>query len=161
MPKWIIEPTAPQHADWICRVLEKSWGGAEIAVKGTLIDASKLPGFVAREGKELVGLITYDIRNKECQIVTLNAVKQWAGIGSGLLEAVEKLARERGCPRIWLVTTNDNLDALRFYQRREYRVCAVYSNVLEVSRKLKPQIPMVGEFGIPLRDEIELEKFVR
>jgi hypothetical protein len=59
-----------------------------------------------------------------------------------------------------LVTTNDNLNALRFYQKRGFVLVAVHRNALEVSRKLKPEIPLVGMDSIPLRDEIELEMMV-
>jgi Acetyltransferase (GNAT) family len=35
-----------------------------------------------------------------------------------LLAAVAEEAVRRGARRLWLITSNDNLDALRFYQRR-------------------------------------------
>jgi len=61
-----------------------------------------------------------------------------------------------GCERIWLVTTNDNLEALRFYQRRGFVLSALRPRAVdEARRKLKPQISTVGEFRIPLRDEID------
>lgn len=53
--------------------------------------------------------------------------------------------------------TDDNLHALRFYQNRGFVLVAVYRNALEISRQLKPEIPLIGKNGIPLRDEIELE----
>jgi DNA-3-methyladenine glycosylase I len=60
--------------------------------------------------------------------------------------------------RIWLITTNDNIDALRFYQKRGYEMKTVHRYAMEVSRKTKPQIPFEGKYGIPIRDEIEMEK---
>ncbi len=74
-----------------------------------------------------------------------------------LIEAVKQAAVSAGCRRLWLITTNDNLHALRFYQKRGFRLVAVYPNALEESRRLKPEIPLVGLDGIPLRDELELE----
>lgn len=53
-------------------------------------------------------------------------------------------ARQCGCRRLWLITTNDNL-------------VAVHPNALKAARKIKPQIPLIGNWRIPLRDEIELE----
>ncbi|MEW5718069.1 MAG: GNAT family N-acetyltransferase, partial [Chloroflexota bacterium] len=79
------------------------------------------------------------------------------GIGSALIDAVKLRARQAGCKRLWLITTNDNLTALRFYQKRGFTLAALHRNALEESRKIKPEIPLVGEHGIPLRDEIELE----
>jgi len=66
-------------------------------------------------------------------------------------------AAAAGCTRLWLVTTNDNVEALRFYQKQGFRLVALYPNALEASRRLEPDLPLVGRHGIPLRDEIELE----
>jgi hypothetical protein len=63
---------------------------------------------------------------------------------------------------VWLVTTNDNLVALRFYQRRGFRLSALRPGAVdEARRRLKPAIPDAGAFGIPLRDELELELRLR
>jgi ribosomal protein S18 acetylase RimI-like enzyme len=70
---------------------------------------------------------------------------------------VREVATAAGCRRLWLITTNDNLDALRFYQRRGFELVAVHRDFREVARRLKPSIPLEGNFGIPIRDEIELE----
>jgi GNAT superfamily N-acetyltransferase len=120
-------------------------------------DASQLPGFIATCDKQLAGLITYHINRSECEIVSLNSLIQGAGIGTALIDAVNQFAIESGCRRIWLITTNDNLAAFRYYQKRGFRLVAVYPGALEISRQLKPDIPVFGLDGIPLRDEIELE----
>jgi ribosomal protein S18 acetylase RimI-like enzyme len=78
-------------------------------------------------------------------------------VGSALIAAVRAAAQAAGCRRLWLVTTNDNTRALRFYQKRGFRLAALYPNAMERYRRLKPQIPELGLDGIPLRDEIELE----
>jgi len=80
------------------------------------------------------------------------------GAGTALLTAVEAAAAAAGCRRLWLITTNDNLDALRFYQRRGYRLAALYPGAVDEARRVKPTIPLVGNHGIPLHDELELEK---
>jgi hypothetical protein len=70
-----------------------------------------------------------------------------------------QLARRQGCARLWVITTNDNVDALRFYQRRGFCLVRVHRGAVDRSRAgLKPEIPAVGAYGIPLRDEIELER---
>jgi len=61
------------------------------------------------------------------------------------------------CKRLWLITTNDNTLAFRFYQKYGFALVAVHRNAIEKSRRLKPEIPLIGNAGIPLRDEIELE----
>jgi len=96
---------------------------------------------------------------RQCEILTLHAGEQWRGAGTALLEAVGQLARGQGCTRLWVITTNDNVDALRFYQRRGFCLVTVHRGAVDRSRAtLKPEITAAGAYGIPLRDEIELEK---
>jgi acetolactate synthase regulatory subunit len=50
------------------------------------------------------------------------------------------------------------VDALRFYQRRGFRLAALHAGAVDDSRaRLKPEIPVTGDHGIALRDELELE----
>jgi ribosomal protein S18 acetylase RimI-like enzyme len=93
----------------------------------------------------------------ECEVITLDSVRQGIGVGTALLEAVSRAASERKCSRLWLITTNDNVDALRFYQKRGLRLETIHRDAIEQSRDMKPQIPLTGAHGIPIRDEIELE----
>jgi len=109
-----------------------------------------------REGRP-IGLVTYRIDGDECEITTLNSLVEGIGIGSALVAAIKDAAVSAECKRLWLITTNDNLPALRFYQKRGFLLVAVHRNALQQSRRLKPEIPLVGRDGIPLRDEIELE----
>ncbi|HEV3378702.1 MAG TPA: GNAT family N-acetyltransferase [Thermoleophilaceae bacterium] len=109
----------------------------------------------------LAGVLTYVVRSDECEILTLHAAERRTGAGTALIEEVERRAAERGCRRLWVLTTNDNVDALRFYQRRGFRFAALNPGAVEESRtRLKPEIPETGEYGIPLRDELVLEKEV-
>jgi GNAT superfamily N-acetyltransferase len=119
--------------------------------------AAELPGFIATHYSKPVGLVTYRIDGNECEIVTMNSLLEGIGIGSALIAAVKNVAAEAGCKRLWLITTNDNTAALRFWQKRGFLLVAVHRNALEQSRRLKPEIPLIGNDGIPLRDEIELE----
>jgi N-acetylglutamate synthase-like GNAT family acetyltransferase len=116
-----------------------------------------LPGFVALYKGEKVGLVTYNILEGSCEIVTLNSTYPSSGVGTALIQAVKDIAIKSECKRLWLITTNDNTHALRFYQKRGFVLVAVHRNALEQSRKLKPEISLIGNDGIPLRDEIELE----
>jgi GNAT superfamily N-acetyltransferase len=137
--------------------LRQNWGSTRVVSRGRLYYPEKLPGFIATIGDKSVGLLTYDISNRECEVVTINSTSERLGIGSGLLEAVRKVAISAQCKRLWLITTNDNTRALRFYQKRGFLLAALYHNQLEKSRLIKPEIPALGMDGIPLRDEIELE----
>jgi ribosomal protein S18 acetylase RimI-like enzyme len=143
---------------WINRILTDRWGSTTIITRGVLHAANELSGFIAVEENVPVGLLTYRFDAGACEIVSLDSLSDGRGIGSSLLKSVEQSAKEKRCNRIWLITTNDNLHALRFYQRRGYVLVAVHRDAMERSRQLKPQIPIVGKDSIPLRDEIELEK---
>ena len=119
--------------------------------------ADKLPGFVVESEGELVGLVTYSIDGIECEIITLDSFVERQGVGSRLLSRVREAAVDAGCNRLWLITTNDNMAAQRFYQKRGFSLAAVHKNAIDQARKLKPEIPDIGQNGIPIRDEIELE----
>jgi GNAT superfamily N-acetyltransferase len=141
-------------------LLLEEFGGPLQARRGELIDVLALAGFTAERDGRPCGLLTYQRENGECELAFMAALERHCGIGSALLDA---LRREVGDgQRIWLVTTNDNLEALRFYQRRGFRLCALRTGAVDESRRrLKPQISAVGELGIPIRDEIELELELR
>ena len=138
-------------------LLEESWGAANVITRGRVYAADRLPGFAAWSGARPVGLVTYHISNQECEIISLNGVMEGQGIGTALITAVKHAAIERGCRRLWLITTNDNSRALAFYQKRGFHLCALYPNAITESRRIKPEIPQMGINGIPIRDELELE----
>ncbi|MHC5031597.1 MAG: GNAT family N-acetyltransferase [Planctomycetota bacterium] len=154
----VVRPVGAEEREWMESRLERLFGGDVVVSRGRVHRPPELPGFVALTGGERVGLATYDVRDGQCELVTLDALLQWRGIGTALLAAVEEHARAAGCARLWLITTNDNVDALRFYQRRGFGLAAVHPGAIRESRRLKPSIPAVGHYGIPLTDEIELEK---
>jgi ribosomal protein S18 acetylase RimI-like enzyme len=138
-------------------LLTRSWGGTTVIALGTVYDAAELPGLVAVRAGELVGLLTYQLADAGLEVVTIDADPPRLGAGSALLTAAKDLGVRAGARRLWLVTTNDNLDALRFYQRRGLRVVRVSPGAVDVARELKPTIPTLGAYGIPLHDELTLE----
>jgi ribosomal protein S18 acetylase RimI-like enzyme len=153
-----IQPFTKEHKAWATALLIEHWGSARSVSRGRIYQANDLPGFVAVEDGKPVGLATYKVTGNKCEITTMNSLAEGKGVGSALVEAVKKAAFEEGCQQLWLVTTNDNTRALRFWQRRGFTIAAVHVNALEQSRKLKPEIPVIGNDGIPIRDEIELER---
>ncbi len=152
----IVRPFRDGDREWVRETLRELWGETVVS-RGVVHDPTALPGFVAEEGGERVGLLTYRIDGADCEVVTIDAFPAGAGAGTALLDAAGRAARDAGCGRLWLITTNDNLRALRFYQRRGFRLVAVHPDAVERSRALKPSIPEIGLDGIPLRDELELE----
>jgi ribosomal protein S18 acetylase RimI-like enzyme len=142
---------------WVERQLLESWGSTIVVTRGRVHDASRLSALVAVQDGELVGLATFDLDDGDCELVTLDALRQRKGIGSTLLARVAEHAAERGCRRVWLITTNDNINAIRFYQRRGMRLIAVHPGAVDEARRIKPTIPVSGEHGIPIHDELEFE----
>jgi GNAT superfamily N-acetyltransferase len=130
-----------------------------VARLGRLENPLDHPALLAERGRALAGVLTYLIGQDDCEILTLHATERGRGVGTALVRAVERLAAGRGCRRLWVLTTNDNVDALRFYQRRGFRLAELHSGAVDRSReRLKPEIPEVGDHGIPLRDELVLDK---
>lgn len=141
----------------VTNFIQDQWGSTRVVSKGRVFDPSELEGFAAVADEKVVGLVTFRVERDECEVVTLNSLSEGTGTGSSLLNAVRDAAIKARCRRLWLITTNDNLSALRFYQKWGLRITAIYPNALERSRMLKPEIPLLGKEGIPIRDEIELE----
>lgn len=135
----------------------KHWFTTDMVVRGQIFDMTVLEGLVMYESETIVGLITYRFENRECEIMSLDSLKENCGIGTELVKGAVKIAREKKCTKIKLITTNDNLNAMRFYQKRGFDMIHLYYNALEASRKLKPLIPQKGDYDIPIKHEIEFE----
>ena len=135
----------------------RRWYTMQMVVHGERIDLGSADGFYTCDGNEITGLITFRAREKEMEILSLDSLHERRGNGTALLNAATEEARNSGLERIMLMTTNDNLPALRFYQKRGFDLVRIHRNVLEQARKIKPEIPLTGMDGIPLRHEIELE----
>jgi GNAT superfamily N-acetyltransferase len=149
-----VRPVDASDRAWVTEFLADR-NSSRVAAHGELLYPPELPGFIAGDR---LGVATYRIDGDECELVTLHSAVENAGAGSALIDAVVATAREAGCRRVYLVTTNDNTQALRFYQRRGLRLCALRPGVVDEARRtLKPEIGETGNDGIPIRDELELE----
>jgi len=133
------------------------WGSGLIITRGRKYTPADVCGFKMVEEGKTIGLISYAINSDECEVVSLNSVSESKGAGSALLEKVIQTASEAKLKRVYLITTNDNCKALRFYQKRGFSINAVYLYAVRRSRKLKPEIPLIGFDNIPVEHEIELE----
>jgi L-amino acid N-acyltransferase YncA len=91
-------------------------------------------------------------------VVFIAATVGGVGAGAALLDSAVDLARRERCWRVWLVTTNDNTNAIRFYQRQGWDLVALHRDAVAESRKLKPTIPETGNDGIPINHELEFER---
>lgn len=145
---------------WAEQLLTDQLGGSRMVARlGELIDPLDLEGLVAEADGRPIGLATVQEAPKRgMEVVTLHAEPRGRGAGTALLGTAWHVAAASGHHRLWLVTTNDNLEALHFYLRRGMRVAAVHGGAVKRDRKLKPEIPPYnGDNGLPLRDLVELE----
>lgn len=152
-----IHPLDARYRTWADKYFVSRWGATSVVSRGVVYDLRHFPGFVALHDGEPAGVVTYRVDGDECEMLSLNSVVEERGIGAALLEATRRHAQEVGCRRIFFITTNDNLNALRFFQKRGYRLAALHAGAVDEARRIKPGIPLLGSDGIPLHDEIELE----
>jgi ribosomal protein S18 acetylase RimI-like enzyme len=139
------------------QIWKKNWGDEFMVVRGVVYRPDHLEGFIAYDGPDCVGEITYATNDGDCEVVTLDSECEGQGLGTRLINAVVEEARKQNCRRVFLITTNDNLNALGFYQKRGFELVKIHRGAVNDSRKIKPSIPLIGMNNIPLRDEIELE----
>lgn len=153
-----IERISNETRNLVNQFFIDNWYSTDMSIREKIIDGTKLDGFLLREENKIIGLVTYTFFGDICEIVSLDSKRENIGIGTALLKEIEKIAINNNCKKIRLITTNDNMRALQFYQKRGYCLTRLYPNAMEKVRKVKPNVPLIGDNDIPLRDEIELEK---
>lgn len=153
----MIRRLTPHDLPRLRQLWKQNWGDEFVVAHGVVYHPDALDGFIAYDGPEWVGEITYSFADGECEIVSLDSEREGQGLGTRLIQAVVEEARKQDCWRVFLITTNDNLNALGFYQKRGFALVKINRGAVNESRKIKPSIPQIGMNNIPLRDEIELE----
>jgi ribosomal protein S18 acetylase RimI-like enzyme len=141
------------------RLVRRLWDSDTAVGHGVVWRPAELPGLIAVEDTEVVGLLTYTVVPPDAvEIVTIDALRPHVGIGTLLLDGVAEIAIELGAEQLVLTTTNDNIDAIRFYQRRGFHLTGLRPGAVAESRKLKPEIPLVGAYRISITDELVLAR---
>lgn len=146
-----------KYRNSVNRILKDEWHCPPSISRGKIIDTTNISGFIFLEDDVIKGVVTYNIENEECEIVTLNSFDENKGIGTSLINGVLEVALKNNCKRLWLITTNDDINAIRFYQKKGFELKAAHINAMELSRKLKPSIPLIGMYNIPIKHELEFE----
>jgi GNAT superfamily N-acetyltransferase len=155
----VVRAAAPADRGAIDALHDREWGGPYVIAHDVRYDLRELPTLVAVEASGAVrGALAWHLDARGLEVVSVVADEPGRGIGTALLDAATETARQRGADRLWLITTNDNLRALRFYQRRGLRIVGVDPGAVDRARQRKPTIPTLGEHGIPLHDELVLER---
>ena len=137
------------------------WFTTEMVILGEIVDMTVVEGIAAMDGDEIVGLITYRVSGDTCEITSLDSLREGQGNGTALLEQVIAIAGEKNCLKVSLITTNDNIHAIQFYQKRGFDLLRLHKDSIQQARVLKPEIPLIGSNGIPITDELELEMLLR
>lgn len=156
-----VRPRAAEDRDWLVATMTEEWGSVEVARLGELVDTSDLSGFVAELDGQRVGLALTVRRDDEYEVVSISTSRPRRGVGRALLGRCVEDARSHGCRRVWLVTTNNNVGALAFYQRCGMDIAALHRHGTTRARELKPSIPERDADGVRIDHEIELELLLR
>ena len=152
------EKVADHNRERVMAFIQQHWYTTTMVVRGKVVDMAKVEGYLCQENHAILGLVTFLVRGDALEIVSLNSIVGSQGIGSKLVALSVEEARTRGCRKVVLSTTNDNINAIRFYQKQGFDMARLHRNALDLSRRLKPEIPRIGGNGIPMRHEIEFER---
>lgn len=169
VPMWhrgavtVVREAVQSDRAWLSQVLVERWGSTLVVGRGRILDAAQLAALVAVDDpgggeSSRIGLLTYRIDSDGLEVVTLDALRRGKGVGTALMARAEQIALRAGATRLWLITTNDNVEALGFYGRSGLRIVGVHRGAVDRARALKPSIPIVAANGIELHDELELER---
>ena len=153
-----IQSITKHNRECVIQFFKQHWGSAQMVISTGIYNCDQLDGFIFEEEGEILGLLTYVIHQDAIEVISLDSIKEGLGIGSALMNEVESFAKQKGIDKITLITTNDNLHALKFYEKRDYRIVKVITDAVAKARQIKPSIPLVGNDGIPLHDELLLVK---
>ncbi|PES78134.1 GNAT family N-acetyltransferase [Bacillus cereus] len=152
-----IQKITPEMKETIRGFMCENWGSSMMVSRGRAHQLEQLPGFIALKNDRIVGIITCEVLKNMCEIVSLDSFEEGNGIGTELVDCVLQMARENECEKVWLITTNDNMNALRFYQKRNFIMTNLYMDAVKEARKIKKEIPFIGYDNIAILHEIQLE----
>ena len=144
--------------EWIKKISLDLWNSVEVVSQHKIYYTDKLSGILAIYQDTRAGLLLYSIDQPTLNIISLNTLYENIGIGSKLIERIEKIGIKKRLKKVRITTTNDNIDALRFYQAKGFQIINVNVDIMKKYRKLKPGLPKLGFYNIEIRDEFVLEK---
>jgi ribosomal protein S18 acetylase RimI-like enzyme len=157
LPPVLTREATAAEQDAALELFRRDFGRTSIASFGEVIPLSETSTIVAEMQGDVSGALAWRPRENALQIVALATEPMWqrSGVGGHLVAEAEVVARRTGATRVVLATTNDNLPALYFYQRRGYRITDVVRDAWRDHAELTIG---VGFASIPVLDELRLEK---
>ena len=112
-----IKKIDKENREKVVTFFREHWGSSEMVTSTGIYQCEKLDGFIFEENNQIIGLVTYVIKGNETEIISLDSLQEGKGIASALIKKVENTAKQKQIQIVSLVTTNDNLNALKFYQK--------------------------------------------
>ncbi len=146
-----------EEAKRLARRVRSTWGETVVR-RGEAIDPVEGTLLGAYDDDQIIGVATYVIRGEDCEIVAMEAYQERLGIATALMDEIRARAKSAACKRLWLVTTNDNVPAIAFYQKWGMDLTSLrHDSITEARARLKPSIAETGYDDIPIRHELEFE----
>jgi hypothetical protein len=65
-----------EDREFIVRYISRNWGSSVIVTRGKVHRTEELPGFVALMDREIKGIVTYNIYESDCEIVSLDNLSE-------------------------------------------------------------------------------------
>jgi ribosomal protein S18 acetylase RimI-like enzyme len=153
LPPVLVREASPEDRRSAFDLLAREFAGRHLISDEEAAAAGDLSLLVAETDGGVTGALAWRAVEDGLHIVAMATDPMWqrSGVGGHLLAEAEILARQRSWNRVIVTTTNDNIAALYFYQRRGYRMTAIRP-------RERPEGPTAGFAGIPIRDEVLLSK---
>ncbi|MEQ8174000.1 MAG: GNAT family N-acetyltransferase [Syntrophomonadaceae bacterium] len=145
MPEVVVNSPAAQDFDGVYALLQQLWPGKEMdrdrinRVYNLTLETGHYHYRVARQGKDIVGFISWGIKNNLwaqgwlLHIDDLIVAEPWRGrrIGAMLMDHARQFALDHSCRYLELDSGLHRVDAHRFYERYGYCKRA-YNFILEI-----------------------------
>ena len=156
LPPVFVRESTDADRPAVRALFESDFGRTKIVAFGEVMDIDQLPVLVALVTQDLAGALAYRSFGDALHLVALATDPMWqrSGVGGHLVAEAELIERRLDLRRTIVATTNDNLPALYFYQRRGYRLTDLVPNSITMHTGQE----VAGFAGIPVRDEVRLEK---
>lgn len=157
LPPVLVRQVEPEDMVEVLALFRRDFGRATVVAFGESMSLEDCPMLVAEMRGEMAGALAYRLLPDALHIVALASDPMWqrSGVATHLESEAVFIAQRHGVGRLVFATTNDNLPALYFYQRRGWTLTeAVIGGVVTQATGAQA----VGFAGIPVRDEVRLEK---
>lgn len=153
----IFHEITPDNRRTVNEFLKEHWYATTMVLRGDILDMTRAEGFFLEEEGAILALLTYRFDGTIFEILSLDSLRENEGTGTQMVDEAIRRAKTLGAKKLVVLTSNDNMRAMAFYQKRGFDLARLYRNGLDAARRLKPDIPTVGRDNIPLRHELEFE----